>query len=130
MAKIGLLHDYDLMANAENSASDNTCVICDSHPVAYQWSDYHGEGMCQKCGAPYQLKAGSELQQKEGNYPCLNFADGFDKIAKEYWKETKQFVHYGQSFSRRDGVAQFNLWFEKSHPELLRKPVDSGEKDL
>lgn len=54
MPKQGILHDYDLRANREPTAKDNTCVVCGAHPVTYQWSDLSGEAMCTRCGCPYQ----------------------------------------------------------------------------
>ena len=48
--KQGILHDYDLHANLEESAKLQTCVVCGDYPMRFQWSDYSGEGMCMKCG--------------------------------------------------------------------------------
>lgn len=119
-AKMGLLHDYDLMANAEQSAHGNTCVVCAAYPVRYQWSDYSGEGMCTRCGTPYQLKWGGKTKEAEGKYPYLNLREDFLPIARDYWKETQSFVHYGQSFSQDQGIAALNAWIKQRHPELLK----------
>ena len=120
MPKAGLLHDYDLMANAEPTAEGNTCVVCDAHPVTYQWSDLHGEAMCCQCGCAYQLKGGSEQQEKEGKYPYCNLRGEHIPVLREYWNETKRFVHYGSSFSHSEGVADFNAWVLQRHPELSK----------
>jgi hypothetical protein len=120
MIKQGILHDYDLMANAENSAKENTCVICGVNPVIYQWSDYSGEGMCTQCGFPYQLKWGSDEAKKEGKYPYNNIPDKYIPAIKEYWNETHQFVHLGCSLSNNQGVKEFNEWLEKKHPEFCK----------
>lgn len=121
MVKAGLIHDYDLMANAESAAQGNTCLVCDAHPVRYQWSDYHGEAMCQQCGCAYQLKGGTSKEEVEGKYPYLNMLDEFVPIAREYWTQTKMFVHYGQSFSRNDGMPDLIAWVKKEHPEYSPK---------
>ena len=118
--KAGLIHDYDLMANAEPSAQQrNTCVVCEVYPVAYQWGDYSGEAMCCNCGCPYQLKWGSDQQTSEGKYPYLNLRDDFIPVAREYWNYAKQFVHYGTSFNLRDGMDGLTEWLKKHHPEQL-----------
>jgi hypothetical protein len=120
MAKHGILHDYDLMANAEPSAKKhNKCVICDTEPVSYQWSDYSGEAMCRVCGAPYQLKWGSEEQKKEGNYPYLNLKTKIIPVIREYYQQAKCFTYLGSGIGHRTGITQFNEWIIKEHPELL-----------
>lgn len=120
MPKMGLLHDYDLMANAEESAKNNTCVICGSSPVRYQWSDYGGEAMCQQCGAPYQLKWGSEQQQKDGDYPYLNVKTEAIHILREYWEKTKRFTCFGQMLGNQPGLKDFYDWLSEAHPEMVK----------
>ncbi|MGD9157189.1 MAG: hypothetical protein PVG39_02160 [Desulfobacteraceae bacterium] len=119
MPKQGILHDYDLMANAEESAQNQTCAICGTSPIAFQWSDYSGEGMCTKCGCPYQLKRGSDEQQKEGNYPYLNVKAECISVLKEYWDDTKKFVCYGMMIGPKPGYIEFIAWAKKHHPEIL-----------
>lgn len=36
MPKMGILYDYDLMANYENSALNQTCDICEAFPITFQ----------------------------------------------------------------------------------------------
>lgn len=129
MAKLGLIHDYDLMANAEPTAQGNTCVVCDITPVRYQWSDYHGEGMCCQCGCPYQLRAGSDEQVKQGKYPYTNMRNDFIPLAREYYETAKTFVHYGLSFSCETGLRDLDEWVERAHPEYVaaRKVEASAE---
>lgn len=121
MVKQGILHDYDLMANAEPSARGNTCIICGASPVTYQWSDYSGEGMCTQCGFPYQLKWGSEQQQAEGKYPYPNIQERFIPVLKEYWDEKHTFTCFGTMLGATPGVREFNRWFEAKHPEMIEK---------
>lgn len=121
MAKTGILHDYDLMANREKSAHGVTCAVCDTPNTAFQWSDLNGEGMCCKCGCPYQLMNGSDEMKAEGKYPYLSMLDTFVPVAREYWKEKQTFVHYGQSFSRNDGMRDLVEWLKIHHPETLKK---------
>lgn len=119
MAKAGILHDYDLMANAEESAQKpNKCAVCGTENITYQWSDYSGEGMCCKCGCPYQLKWGSDEQQAEGNYPYLKLRENFIPIAKEFYEHSKLFVHYGASFSNHQGWRELNKWMAENHPDF------------
>lgn len=120
MPKQGIFHDYDLKANEESSAQNQTCAVCGTSPMTFQWSDYSGEGMCTKCGCPYQLKWGSTKMQEEGNYPYLNMNDEFLPIAKEYWEETKWFVCYGMKFGSRPSMSELNKWIESNHPELIK----------
>lgn len=118
MPKGGILHDYDLMANAEPSAADQTCVVCGDSPMFFQWSDYSGEGMCQQCGCPYQLKWGSDKQREEGNYPYLRIREDVLPILREYWNETHKFTCFGIMLGDKPGLAEFNEWAKPKHPEL------------
>ena len=53
--KQGILHDYDLLANQEESThkyrvhGGTQCYICEVNPVTFQWSDYSGQAMCTRC---------------------------------------------------------------------------------
>lgn len=120
MAKVGVIHDYDLWANKERSAQGVTCAVCDTPNTRFQWSDYNGEAMCTTCGCPYQLMNGTDAQIAEGKYPYLSLLDTFVPVARKFWKEMRVWVHYGQSFSREDGFDVLNPWIEKHHPELIR----------
>ena len=120
MVKQGLIHDYDLHANHEASAQNQTCVVCGASPMGFQWSDYSGEAMCRQCGCPYQLKWGSDKQKEEGKYPYCNIKDEYVHILKEYWLETKKFVTHGQMISGAQGLEEFRNWVKTNHPELLK----------
>lgn len=37
---MGVVSDYDLMANAEDAARGVRCAICDAEPVTFRWADY------------------------------------------------------------------------------------------
>jgi hypothetical protein len=124
MPKFGVINDYDLMANQEKTAKDRKCVICGSYLMIFQWSDYSGEAMCSKCGCPYQLKWGTEEQQKEGNYPYLNLMKKGIPIIKEYWEQRKVFTCFGTMLGRAPGMAAFNHWLEINHPEIIKKGKD------
>lgn len=119
MAKVGILHDYDLMANAEDSVQHRVCAMCGTSPMTFQWSDYSGEGMCTQCGCPYQLKWGSEQQQTEGKYPYLCLTEQFLPIAREYWNLKKQWVCYGTMLGPRSGIDELDVWVRANHPEIL-----------
>lgn len=121
MAKAGLIHDYDLMANREESSRGVTCAVCDTPQTTFQWSDYSGEGMCTVCGCTYQLKWGGKEMEAERKYPYMTMSDKFLPLAREYWKATNRWVHYGTSMSRNDGHPELKKWIEKNHPEFLVK---------
>lgn len=113
MPKYGILHDYDLMANEEPSTQGQTCVVCGVHPVGYQWSDYSGEAMCRQCGAPYQLKWGTDEQRKEGKYPYVNLKQKWIPVVRRYFDETHQFTCHGIMIIRsRPGLREFNKWVD------------------
>ena len=121
MAKQGILHDYDLWANNEPSSENQTCVICGTSPMTFQWSDYSGEAMCTICGCPYQLKWGSKEKEVGAKYPYLNMNHDFIPIAKEYWETTHQFVCYGMMMGPRPGYRELIEWIKQNHPEWLEK---------
>jgi hypothetical protein len=122
MAKFGVLHDYDLHANKEPSAQAQTCAVCGDSPMRFQWSDYHGEAMCCKCGCPYQLTAGSDQQVAEGKYPYIRLREDFIPVAKEYWEETAKFACYGIMMGGpKPGMTSFTNWLRLRHPEFLPK---------
>lgn len=119
MAKKGILHDYDLHANLEDSAQNQKCVVCDAFPMRFQWSDVSGEAMCTQCGCAYQLKWGGKKRDAENKYPYLNMKEEFIPIAREYWNEMQKFVYYGQMLGPAPGVEAFILWMQKHHPEWI-----------
>jgi hypothetical protein len=116
MPKFGILHDYDLQANCEQSAKEVTCVICGTPHIVFQWGDYSGEAMCTNCGCPYQLKWGSEKQKEEGRYPYLNLQKEFVPVAKEYWNAKHRFVCYGQMLGDRPGMKDLVSWLKEHRP--------------
>ena len=118
--KHGVLHDYDLMANAEPSARAQRCVTCGADPVCYQWSDYSGEAMCTACGTPYQLKWGSDAQVAEGKYPYLCLKEEIVPIVREYHAETGRFTCLGTMMGPGPGMAEFVEWCKAKHPEVLK----------
>jgi len=121
MPKQGILHDYDLLANQEESAQGQTCIVCGANPVRYQWSDYSGEGMCTQCGTPYQLKWGSD-EQKEGNaYPYLDIKEEWVPIIQAYWNETKKWTYFGTSMSGNPGLDEFHEWAKQHYPEMYEE---------
>lgn len=118
-AKLGILHDYDLMANVEPAARGVKCACCDAEPMSFQWSDYHGEGMCVRCGCPYQLKAGSKEMEAEGSYPYLNLNEAYVEPVRAYYEETRRFTYLGSGFST-PGLREFLEWVEVNRPHLMR----------
>lgn len=117
--KDGLLHDYDLRANAEPSATDQTCVVCGAHPVTYQWSDYSGEAMCSRCGTPYQLKWGNDQQQTEGRYPYLGLKETWVPVVRRYFQETGKFACLGTMLGPKPGLRDFYDWVDQNNAAPL-----------
>ncbi len=117
MAKLGILHDYDLMANAEQSAQEHTCVVCLESPTRFQWSDYSGEGMCQRCGTPYQLKWGSSEQKTEGRYPYLSVKDEWVPVLRRYYEETGKWVCHGMMLNGHPTRGEFGQWVDDNKAE-------------
>jgi len=117
--KQGVLHDYDLMANNESSAQNKKCVVCSAVPMTFQWSDYHGEGMCTQCGTPYQLKGGSDQQKKENKYPYLNLRKEIIPLVQDYFFATGKFTYLGTGFSR-PGIEEFYKWLEENKADELK----------
>lgn len=116
MVKQGILHDYDLMANMEDSAVGQTCRVCGDCPMGFQWSDYSGEAMCMKCGCPYQLKWGSDKQEEKKKYPYLRLSKEFIPIAQEYWKKKEKWVCYGCMLGPQPGMNELVTWLKANHP--------------
>lgn len=127
MAKHGILHDYDLHANHEPSAKEQSCAVCGESPMTFQWSDYSGEAMCVRCGCTYQLKWGSKEMEEEGEYPYLTLKEEFIPVAREYWQSKSRFVCYGMMLGPQPGMSSLAAWLREHHPELL-SPPQPGEK--
>jgi len=121
LIKPGILHDYDLMANAESSAARQKCVACDEEPMVFQWSDCSGEAMCTRCGCPYQLKWGGKEKEAEGKYPYLVLRDELVEPLRAYYKETNRFTCLGVMLGSRPGLEEFWAWVETNRPELIRR---------
>ena len=100
------------------------CEIC-GEELRCTWTDFHGEGTCNTCGAPYQLKeySGAPPDQK---YPHITgLKPEFIPIFKEHWEKTRRKVRLGRYVIPADysGVAEeraeFDEWLKNNHPEWL-----------
>lgn len=116
MVKHGVKFDYDLLAN-EEIKNNPICEIC-GNPLRCRWTDLSGQGVCLTCGCAYQLKWGTEEQEKEGKYPYLGIKNKFIPILKQYWEEERKFVFTGTSISEDTGLREFYEWLEIKHPEM------------
>ena len=126
MTKHGISHDYDLHANLEVSANNQTCIVCETSPVMYRWSDYSGQAMCSACGCSYQLKWGSDEQQKEDNYPYLRLKKEWIAVLKRYHQETKRFTYLGvQLGGTPENLPAFYKWVDEHYPD----GIPEGESD-
>jgi len=123
---------YGLMANVEVSEQRRAgtlkpCVICDNPNPTFSWTDYSGEGYCLRCGVPYQLKWGSDEQQREGRYPYLNVKEKAIPMLRRYFAETGKpaglgtFMGYGEYPEVAAARKTFNAWLDahiEEFPEL------------
>jgi hypothetical protein len=94
------------------------CAGCDDEPARFQWSDRSGEGMCCRCGCPYQLKWGGEEREAEGAYPYLNLRDELVEPLRAYFAETGKFTYLGAGMEERPGLERFAEWTEKNRPAV------------
>lgn len=118
-AKHGILHDYDLLANAEPAASKATkCAGCDAEPPVFQWSDLHGEAMCTRCGCPYQLRGGGAEMEREGAYPYMTLRAELVEPLRAYYAETKRFTCLGQMLGHCPGIEEFADWLQENRPDV------------
>jgi len=126
---------YGGLANCEPAAqTEKLCLVCDQKPI-YSWTDYSGEAYCVFCGMAYQLKWGSDEQQKEGNYPYLNVREDALPMFRRYWAETGKPSGMGTflGFHEYPEVARarqaFNQWFkehEQDYPQFVKKAEASA----
>lgn len=103
------------------------CVICNEN-CGFNWSDLHGEGMCNKCGVAYYLKESTPLPQ---------FSDDWIPALQAYWEETHKYMGLGTIMILRDypecveGRELLDQWLD-AHQELIPKEksaafVEEGE---
>lgn len=90
---------YGHLANAE-PFERRACLVCDTPDPSYSWTDYSGEGTCNTCGTPYQLKWG-ELRDGE-SYPRLNVKPEALPMLRRYYVETKALNGHGTFMLLRD----------------------------
>jgi hypothetical protein len=110
------------------------CLVCDDPSPTYDWTDYHGEGYCLRCGTPYQLKRG-ELGNGE-TYPRCNILAEFIPVFRRFWAEKKvlngQGLFLGTPDSRRypgmaEGGLAFDIWFAEhadEYPTLVKEKTE------
>jgi len=105
---------YGLMAG--HSTNNDPCEIC-GQSVGFNWSDLNGEGMCNSCGTPYNLR---KTPRK------INIKETWVPVLKKYWQETEQYMGLGQIVIERDypeaitGREAFNSWLDKN-PDIIPK---------
>ena len=111
------MQKYGQMANAAVE-KHFTCIIC-GEGAGFNWSDQNGEGMCNKCGTPYQLLEGGKKIE-----PKLNIKEDWIPVLKQYWNETHKYMGLGVILvAPRDypecveGQTKFYEWLDK-HPEV------------
>lgn len=89
--------------------NDFKCTVCGEYR-GFNWSDQHGQGMCNVCGTPYML-----LEEK----PDICIKDEYIDLYIKYWKETHEYIGAGtiMSFSTypecKVGQEKFWAWIDK-----------------
>lgn len=87
--------------------NDFKCEICGEYR-GFNWSDQHGQGMCNVCGTPYDLL---------GLSPDISIKDV--ALYKQYWEETHEYIGAGtiMSFTTypecKVGQEKFYAWIEE-----------------
>ena len=115
---------YGSMANGAPNASGFTCLICETSPVSWTWSDAHGEAMCTKGGTPYQLIQRDEDKNIIDALPSINITEKWVPVLKQYWQETQRFTGLGTIMIWRDypecdaGQEAFYRWVDE-HPAVV-----------
>lgn len=121
------MQKYGLMANTA-VAEPFSCEIC-GEAAGFNWSDYHGEGMCNRCGTPYQLvhyEGEGDDKKRVEKPPQLSIKTAWVLTLKRYWNETHAYMGLGQIFIWRDypeaadGRQKFDAWLER-HPDMVPK---------
>ena len=107
------MQKYGLQAN-RYADPKFVCVICCEN-AGFNWSDLHGEGMCNRCGTPYLLtETPHTLQIRQEWVPVL----------RHYWQEERKYMGLGEIVIWRDypeakaGRVAFYEWLDQ-HPELV-----------
>ncbi|KKM77485.1 hypothetical protein LCGC14_1369580 [marine sediment metagenome] len=101
-----------------------TCQICSESSAGMNWSDQHGEGMCNRCGTPYQLIFYDENENRVEKPPRINIEENWLPVLKQYWEETQQYTGLGTILISRDypeavtGQAALDKWLGE-HQELI-----------
>jgi len=115
---------YGWMAN-QAVKHEFRCQVC-GKSTGFNWSDLHGEAMCNTCGTPYQIIQYNEDKTRKDAPPRLNLKDEWVSVAQEYWNETHTYMGLGTIMIARDypeciaGKEKFYDWVEQNHSELLK----------
>ena len=113
------MQEHGQMAN-EVVEEPFTCLICEE-VAGFNWSDLHGEGMCNKCGMAYML-----LEDGKSITPKITVREEWIAVFKKYWEETHRYMGIGTIMIARDypecikGLEALDKWLEEN-PELLPK---------
>lgn len=92
--------------------TNDKCIVCEND--TYTWTDLNGEVGCDRCGTPYVLGHG------------ININDMYFPFVKRYWAEVKQPVFLGtyMPIQRNKTILEkqdsFFEWLEKQpdHPTV------------
>jgi transcription elongation factor Elf1 len=112
------MQEYGYLANKEVH-NNFTCLVCNNINPGFNWSDLHGEAMCNVCGTPYQIVQYDNNDKRIEAEPKINIKDDWIDILREYWNETHQYIGLGVIMVKRDypectkGRELFFNWLDK-----------------
>lgn len=124
------MQKYGFMASTEVN-NDFICEICGETNKGFNWSDYHGEGMCNICGTPYQIVQYDENNKRLDIPPKIKIKPEWIPVLSQYWNETKKYMGLGTIMIGRDypecveGRQFLNEWLD-NHKDLIPKEKEEG----
>ena len=113
------MQKYGHLAN-RHIPTDFKCEICGNVNTGFNWSNAHGEAMCNKCGVPYLLlQYDKDKKLIVDAKPKITIADEYISFIKKYWNEHHNYIGLGCIMVARDypecieGQKKFLKWLEK-----------------
>lgn len=97
------------------------CAICGANLTHFRWTDTHGVGACQNCGAPYRILHYKDDKRVDKSAELLIAEQWREKI-KAYWDECHQNVAPGAfnfpdssyEVATNDDVRSIKEWFGRN----------------
>lgn len=104
--------------------TEDACLVCDNN-LLLEWTDYHGEGVCIRCGTPYQVYFYGEEESDgriQDTLPMFTLrADLYDAM-RDYWQTKERNMGLGMYLGRHpydDYYGDFIKWLKQSEWSAL-----------